>query len=147
MKTRFAILAAVALTVCAATGFAYLQLNASGGQMTAAAETFAKSLSADQAAKALLPYETPQRTDWHYIPKPQRKGLQIKEMNDEQRKAAHALLRNSLSAAGYGKATRIMQLEAILRELEKSRTGSPIRDPERYYFTLFGQPSARGVGA
>ena len=133
---------AVALAVFAATGFAYLKLNSSGGPMTAAAETFVKSLSSDQAAKAVLAYSAPQRTDWHYIPKPERKGLQVKEMNDSQRKAAHALLRSSLSAVGYGKATRIMQLESILRELEKSRGGGPVRDPERYYFTVFGQPAS-----
>ncbi len=146
MKTRWTILAVVAPALLAATGFAYLKLNASGGQMTAAAETFVKSLSSDQAAKAVLAYGAPQRTDWHYIPKPERKGLQIKEMNDAQRKAAHALLRSSLSAAGYDKATRIMQLESILRELEKSRGAGPIRDPERYYFTLFGQPGATRWG-
>ena len=142
MKTRWITLTAVALAVFAATGFAYLKLNSSGGPMTAAAETFVKSLSSDQAAKAVLAYSAPQRTDWHYIPKPERKGLQVKEMNDSQRKAAHALLRSSLSAVGYGKATRIMQLESILRELEKSRGGGPVRDPERYYFTVFGQPAS-----
>ena len=34
-----------------------------------------------------------------------------------------------------------MALEAILRELEKSRAKGPIRDPERYFVTLFGNPS------
>ena len=34
-----------------------------------------------------------------------------------------------------------MSLENLLRELEKTKTGTPLRDPERYYFTVFGQPS------
>ncbi len=34
-----------------------------------------------------------------------------------------------------------MALEGILKELEKSRVGGPIRDTERYYFTLFGKPT------
>jgi hypothetical protein len=37
-----------------------------------------------------------------------------------------------------------MSLEAMLHELEKSRQGAPIRDAERYYFTVFGTPSVQG---
>jgi hypothetical protein len=110
--------------------------------MTEAAQEFVKMLSESQRAQAVLAYDVPQRTDWHFIPKPTRKGLQVKEMNDALRKAAFALLHSALSEAGYGKATKIMQLESVLRELEKSRTGGPLRDPERYFFTLFGQPDA-----
>ena len=34
-----------------------------------------------------------------------------------------------------------MSLEALLHELEGGK-GANIRDPERYYFTLFGNPTA-----
>jgi len=112
--------------------------------MTSAAEQFVRTLSEEQARQVVLPYDTPARTDWHYIPKPTRKGLQIKDMSDAQRKAALQLLTSALSAVGYDKATKIMQLEAILHELEKSRANGPLRDPQRYYFTLFGPPSATG---
>lgn len=132
------------LLIVAATGFGYFRLTTTGADMTAAAQKFVGSLSDEQKAQAVLAYDAPQRTDWHFIPKPSRKGLQVKEMNDEQREAAHALLRSALSATGYGKANKIMQLEAVLRELEKTRTGSPLRDPQRYYFTLFGEPKANG---
>ena len=118
-----------------------------GAAMTASAERFASTLSDAQRSQTLLAYEVPERTDWHYIPKPSRKGLQVKEMNAAQRKAAFDLLASALSAIGDGKATKIMQLEAILRELEKGRVNGQIRDPERYYFTLFGKPSAeRALG-
>jgi hypothetical protein len=138
---RIRIMAAIVILSLAALGLA--QLADSGAGMTDTGQAFVKTLSAEQRAQAVLPYDTPQRTDWHYIPKPQRKGLQIKEMNESQRQAAHALLKSALSSAGYGKATKIMQLEALLRELEKNKTGSPLRDPERYYFTLFGSPESR----
>lgn len=128
----------------AAAGFAYVKTSATGASMTSAAERFVATLSADQRAQAVLPYDTPQRTDWHYIPKPSRKGLQIKEMSAAEREAGHALLQSALSAAGYSKADKIMQLESILRELEKGRAAGPLRDPERYYFTLFGAPAAGG---
>jgi hypothetical protein len=132
------------LVVAGAAGFAYVRVAATGPGMTAAAQRFVKTLSAEQRAATVLPYDTPARTDWHYIPKPSRKGLQIKEMNAAQRDAAHGLLASALSEAGYSKATKIMQLESILRELEKARAAGPIRDPERYYFTLFGEPAAEG---
>src|ERR1700688_3188875 len=114
MKHRRLYVALGAVAVCATAGFSYLRLSASGVEMTLAAEKFVKTLSTEQRAKALLAYDTPLRTDWHYIPKPTRKGLQVKEMNDEQRKAAFDLLQSALSALGYGKAKKIMQLETVL---------------------------------
>jgi hypothetical protein len=135
------ILAALAF-VAAAAGWALLKAESAGREMTAAADKFLGSLDAEQRGKATMPMESPQRVDWHFIPKATRKGLQIREMNPEQRKAAHALLRAALSEAGYDKATKIMELENLLKELEKAKTGTPLRDAERYYFTVFGKPSA-----
>jgi hypothetical protein len=132
------------LALGAAAGFNYLRFAATGADMTAAADKFVQTLSDEQVRAVVLPYDTPQRTDWHYIPKPARKGLQIKDMNDSQRKAAFELLQSALSAVGYGKATKIMQLETILHELEKKRASGPLRDPQRYFFTLFGRPAALG---
>jgi hypothetical protein len=144
MKQRRLTLAIVLAALCAAAGFAYLKRPASGVDMVAAADKFVKTLSSEQRAKTLLTYDTPSRTDWHFIPKPTRKGLQVKEMSDPQRRAALELLESSLSAVGYRKATVIMELETILRELEQKRTGGPLRDPQRYFFTLFGAPTAEG---
>lgn len=133
--------AALALVASAALAW---RGGPSGSEMTTAAGKFIESLTAEQRSKALLAFDVPERTDWHYIPKPSRKGLQVKEMTDPQRLAAFDLLHCALSDAGYGKTRKIMQLEAVLRELEKSRTGAPLRDPDRYYFTLFGQPTPEG---
>ena len=132
----------VLLVLLIALGAARFRPAASGPEMTTAAQQFIDTLSSEQRSETLLPYDGPARTDWHYIPKPSRKGLQVKNMSVGQRKAALELLGSALSAVGYGKATKIMQLESILHELEKSRVNGMIRDPERYYFTLFGQPSA-----
>jgi hypothetical protein len=136
-------IALLAVVMLAAVGAARLNRPTSGASMTAAAESFVGTLTDQQRSQAVLSYDGPQRTDWHYIPKPTRKGLQVKDMNAAQRKAAFDLLKSALSAVGYDKATKIMQLESILRELEKSRVGGPLRDPERYYFTLFGQPGSK----
>ena len=144
MKCRQLSVSFIALLLTAAIGFSALKVvTATGSDMTGAAEQFVKTLNTEQRAKTVLAYDIPQRTDWHFIPKPTRKGLQVKEMDDSQRKAAHTLLRSALSEVGYGKATKIMQLEEVLRELEKARTGGPLRDPLRYYFTIFGQPDAK----
>lgn len=144
MKHRRVVLLTAALLLVASASLALFRPASPGMGMTSAAAKFVQSLSEVQRSKAVMAYDAPERTDWHYIPKPTRKGLQVKEMNDAQRQAAFDLLSSALSEAGYGKARKIMQLEAILRELEKSRTGAPLRDPERYFFTLFGQPTADG---
>jgi hypothetical protein len=140
-KWRVAGLAIVVVTTAGAIG---LKFDPVGGDMTKAADRFLASLSAEQAVKARLAFEDPRRLDWHFIPKAERKGLQIKEMTAEQRKLAHALLHSGLSEIGHDKASTIMSLEAILHELEKNRQGAQIRDPERYYFTVFGAPSIQG---
>jgi hypothetical protein len=112
--------------------------------MIAAAKQFLESLPADARQTATMPYDSPKRVDWHFIPKPERKGLQIKHMNTDQRRTALALLESGLSQIGYDKATTIMTLESILHELEKGKQGGNIRDPERYYVTVFGEPSNSG---
>lgn len=138
---RFLLPVALALVVTA-SAFGYWKLSHPGEEMTGAGAAFVASLTDEQRTTAVLDYGTPQRVKWHFIPLAERKGLQIKHMTPPQRTAALALLRTALSEAGYGKATQIMALENILRELEKNKSGGPIRDPERYYFTLFGKPAA-----
>ena len=144
MKHRWSLIAVALLCVVAGSGWLWFKVVGAGADMTTAAEKFLGSLSAEQKASATLEYSDPARLDWHFIPKDTRKGLQVKEMSAEQRKLAQQLLAAALSEAGYDKATTIMELEAILRELEKTRTSGPIRDPERYYFTLFGKPGIEG---
>jgi hypothetical protein len=134
----------LALVLFLAGGSAYYRHAGAGAEMAAAAKRFLATLSDEQRAKTVLDFDSPKRVAWHFIPLAERKGLQIKEMNASQRAAAHDLLRAALSQAGYEKARTIMSLEAILRELEKRRSGGPIRDPERYYFTLFGAPGEKG---
>ena len=133
----------VLLTVVSA-GALLLRPSPTGAEMSVAADKFLASLSPEQKAQADLPFDGKERLDWHFIPKDKRKGLQIKDMNAEQRKLAHAVLKSGLSQLGYDKATTVMSLEVILKELEKTKQGGAIRDPERYYFTIFGTPSVQG---
>ena len=108
---------------------------------TAAATAFLASLDAGQTGQVVLNPDNPSRRDWHFIPKETRKGLALNAMTEPQRRAAWGLLRSLLSAAGYEKATRVMELEAVLAVLEEN----PVRrDPLKYSFTLFGEPDAAG---
>jgi hypothetical protein len=108
-----------------------------------AANAWLDSLDAAQRALASKPFADATRTDWHFVPKPTRKGVQLRDMTAPQQEAALALLRSALSHAGYDKSVAIMELDEILRILEGSRAKN-IRDPKRYFFTIFGTPSDEG---
>ena len=131
------------LLLCASSGLTYFQAPDPGEPMTKAGRNFVESLTAEQRASALLDAQTAQRLEWHFIPKDERKGVQIKHLSGPQRKAAHRLLQAALSDVGYSKATQIMELERLLAELEGSGRRW-LRDAERYYFTLFGNPDDEG---
>lgn len=111
-----------------------------GTQLQTFADSFLSTLDQDQKSVAVLPYDSPKRVDWHFIPKKNRKGLVLSEMNAAQKTAALRLVRAALSEVGYDKASNIMQLEAVLRELEGEKRNWA-RDPEKYYVTIFGTPS------
>jgi hypothetical protein len=66
-------------------------------------------------------------------------------MNEAQRGLAQGLLKAGLSQKGYTTTTSIMELEVILHAIENSggRKGANVRDPELYFFTIFGTPSAK----
>ena len=87
------------------------------------------------------PFDSPERFNWHWIPR-ERKGLPIKELKPEQRALAFGLLDTGLSTKGVIKATTIMSLEEILR-VEEHGTG-PVRDPELYFVSVFGDPDDQG---
>jgi hypothetical protein len=120
---------------------AYVRIPSSN-VMETAAKNFLNSLTPEQRAKATYKFEDDQRYDWHFIPKP-RKGLPLKEMTSYQTKLAHALLAAGLSQQGYIKAVSIMSLEDVLKIMEKD--DGVRRNPDGYFFTIFGDPTANGV--
>src|SRR5260370_7085391 len=80
--------------------------------------------------------------NWHFMRK-ERKGLQLLEMTPYQRHLASALLAAGLSQTGYIKAVTIMSLEDVLKILEND--SGERRNPEKYYFSVFGTPSDNGL--
>ena len=142
-------LAAVAVGLALLTS-AYHRTS-SISSMTQTAQAFLNSLSADQKAKANLPFEGDERLFWHYIPtddipkrynKP-RMGLILAEMNSAQQHLAIALMGAGLSQAGIIKATSVMSEEDILKVMEKDTVGR--RNPHKYHFSIFGTPSDSGT--
>lgn len=140
-KAASPLLLASLLLLAAVSGAAWQLAPSTPQKMSSAAVEWLGRLSPDQLAKAQLAYDAPGRVDWHFIPKDSRKGLQIREMTPEQRKSAEQLLAACLSASGYKKVSTIMDLEVFLKAVQfKKKETTPLRDSERYYFTVFGKP-------
>ena len=122
--------------------------------MAAAATRFLDGLTPEQRQQASFAFKADERLHWHFIPTEMfpRTGLMIKAMSEAQRKLARDLLHAGLSQRGYLTATSIMDLETVLGELERAqrqqtppRQGAAIleRDPEKYFFSIFGTPSPK----
>jgi Protein of unknown function (DUF3500) len=107
-----------------------------------AARIFLKSLDEKQLAKATFPFEDEERFKWFFVPI-ERKGLPLREMSETQKASAIALLKASVNKQASEKAIAIMQLEIILKEIEKLAPDNDRRHPEKYYFTFFGKPDAK----
>jgi hypothetical protein len=142
--------AAVALVAVFTLGVAgrMIATQRAASNMAGAANRFLEGLTADQRQQATLPLDSDDLTRWHYVPTNQfpRKGLPLKDMSENQRKLAHDLLRAGLSQRGYVTATAIIDLENVLRAIESaSGRGGLNRDPELYFFTIFGTPSPKGA--
>jgi hypothetical protein len=113
--------------------------------MASAATSFLNALTPEQRQQATFPMESEERLRFNFIPTEAfpRKGLLLKDMTEPQRKLAHALLRSGLSQRGYDTYTAIIQLENILREIEKG--GKFERSPDKYFFSIFGTPGPKGT--
>jgi hypothetical protein len=112
--------------------------------MAKAASVFLQTLSEKQKAKIQFGFTEEERYNWHYIPR-SRKGLTLNELNDQQVKAAFAILRTALSDTGFNKANSIMQLENVLREVESRSSNDTYRDPGNYAISIFGNPAIDAI--
>lgn len=158
----------IAIPFCAAVGASQLLTTAALGQATATAtaksdgdakkaeakkkrtalqpvaavKAMLETLDEGQLKKAKLEFGSDQRVGWHFIPKDSRKGVPLKEMNEEQKNAAMLVLRSAVSKLGFEKSKQIMSLESVLKKLEGDK-GRNERNPEKYYFTVFGKPAMK----
>jgi hypothetical protein len=110
--------------------------------MTDTARAYLASLTPEQRARTMFPFETDERQNWHFVPI-ERKGVALREMTSAQKHLAEALLSAGLSQQGVIKAHTIMSLDQILKDMEQGK--GPERDPEKYYVSIFGQPTDTGT--
>ena len=144
---------AAAMAVALAVG-SMVAAERSSSSMASAATKFLASLTPEQRQQGTFAFNSDERLHWHFIPVETfpRNGLTIKAMNESQRKLAHDLLKAGLSQRGYLTASQIMDLESTLGVIEAAQRaaattpgrGNPmVRDPEKYFVSVFGTPSTK----
>jgi len=116
--------------------FAYAQKNV----VLTNSQNFLSTLTPELKSRAQYPFDDAERFNWNFVPI-KRNGLTYYDFSDKQRDAATVLLKSSLSEQGYQKAMAIVNLENILKVIEKQAPDSRHRDPLNYHFTFFGEPA------
>jgi Protein of unknown function (DUF3500) len=151
ISSRVTLAAAATVVLIAGT---LIAADRSATAMSTAAARFLDSLTPEQRHQASFGFAADERLRWHFIPTEMfpRKGLPVRDMTPAQRTLARDLLRASLSQRGYMTATQIMDLENVLGAIEavQRRQGTSAeaarameRDPEKYFFSVFGTPSPK----
>ena len=116
---------------------------AAAREITAAVRAWLDGLDAAQRTQAVSPFETPERFVWAYTPGP-REGLALRDMRLEQRAASSAIVASAMSSRTASEIAAIIALETVLGALEQEggRSGWMRRDPELYWFAVFGDPGS-----
>lgn len=120
-------------------------------EMASAADSWLRSLSADQRKQAQYPgpgRDDAERTRWFYTPT-DHGGLTLNDQRPRQQQLAMRLLAAGLSPEGYNVAATVIGLENVLDRIESWRDDwgrERGRDPGLYYFRVFGSPEDRAWG-
>ena len=115
-----------------------------GQESVSTARSFISLLSEAQKTESVFPFDVEERYNFHFVPM-KRRGITFNEMNPQQHKLALELLRSCLGEEAFQKTKEIMQLEVVLKELEKRKPEDNYRDPGNYHFTIFGNPSSTSI--
>jgi len=112
-------------------------------EITTAVRAWLDGLDDAQRAQATFPFETAERFVWAYTPG-ERKGLALRDMRPGQRAASSAMVASALSSRSAAEVQAIIALESVLGRLEQAggRSGWLRRDPELYWFAVFGAPGS-----
>jgi hypothetical protein len=111
------------------------------GAAESAANAFMASLPTDLRARAALPFDSPERITWYFVPR-ERIGVSLLNLDDPQSELLGPLLATALSPEGLLAARGVMKHENILRraETEAGVANASRRDPGLYYVSVFGKP-------
>lgn len=121
----------------------FLPLATFSQNLTQTAQQFIATLNPQEQKKAVYTAISEERYNWHFFPKNDRKGISLGELNEQQRKAAFAMVRLCFSENGAQKINDVMALESILKALEGRSSSDGYRDAGKYYFILFGKPDEK----
>ena len=116
-------------TIVAVAAFLFLcvsNLLAASPLEQAALDVY-QSLTPEQRKQVTLPFDSPERNK-EVFPAGKRPGIQLRDLTDEQREKATALLKVFVSDYGWEKAQAIAKQDAT--------------SIERFYLTFFGEPAA-----
>ena len=69
------------------------------------------SLKPEQRRQCEFAMTDPGRLDWDFIPKPDRQGIPLAQLDSHQRTLAQSMLAAGLSVRGYSQALQIMAME------------------------------------
>ena len=149
-RVSYSRLALVGGVVLAFVLSAVIAAQRSSDAMVTAAQQFLESLTPAQRQEAVFAFDSNERFKWNFIPDEMfpRNGLALKAMTPAQRMRAQDLLKTGLSQKGYMTYTAIMELETVLKALEKDSGDNGrrfLRDPLAYRFSIFGTPSADAI--
>ncbi len=120
--------------------FARAESGVSTAPVVAAANAFLASLDASQRSVAQFDVENDAWRSWVNVHMyMMRHGALLEDLNDRQRDAALALLRESLSAAGFATARDILKLNETMAEVAENTVeyGEWL-----YWLSIMGTPSA-----
>lgn len=101
---------------------------------------FLESLDQEQLKKAQMPFDDQSRDFWHFLPGEmwKRKGVWLKDLNQQQKELVFVLLQEHLSETGFKKILDIIDLENVLVEMGQEKN---FRDPDKYFVAIYGDPS------
>jgi len=125
------------VAVNAATTSATPAGNTLAGDIGSATTGFLNLLDDSQRTQAMFALTDPERLRWNWTTTSgfPRNGLVLSALQPNQREAALALLRSSVSEAGFKKSVDIMSLQPEIGG-----------DPDNYYVSVFGQPGDAAWG-
>lgn len=110
--------------------------DSSGAAMRKAAVALLFGIRAEVRGQLTFAFDAPERHRWTYVPG-RRAGITLDDMTADERELAMALLASSLSRSGLEKATGVMKLAAVLKDLRGFGRGAGA-----YAFAVFGDPEA-----
>lgn len=105
--------------------------NAYAAGIASAANAVLNGMDEAQRQQSAFAFSDAERLRWHWTNTSAfpRNGLALRDMQPQQREAALALLRASVSEAGFSKSVEIMQLQTEISG-----------DPQNYFVSFFGLP-------